>query len=81
MTQQMVFLALFAKVISKVTGNTSLCLTTVQENRDIDGARELFGALLTSLPITIRNLDTQHFDELFAQVKKTTLAVYEYRHV
>lgn len=81
LTQQMVFLALFAKVISKVTGNTSLCLTTVQENRDIDGARELFGALLTSLPIPIRNLDTQPFDELFAQVKKTTLAVYEYRHV
>jgi hypothetical protein len=81
LTQQMVFLALFGKVISKLTGNNNLCLTTVQENRDIDGSRALFGALLTSIPVPMRQLNTQPLNELFAQVKKTTLAVYEYRHV
>ncbi|BBN80650.1 hypothetical protein PA25_06350 [Pseudoalteromonas sp. A25] len=81
LTQQMVFLALIGKVMAKVSGNHSLCLTTVQENRDIDGARELFGALLTSLPIPLQITEKQSLTELFLQVKQTTLAVYEYRHV
>ncbi|MBD1580780.1 condensation domain-containing protein [Pseudoalteromonas sp. S16_S37] len=81
LTQQMVFLALLGKVMAKLSGNNRLCLTTVQENRDIDGARSLYGALLTSLPVPLQISDSQSLLELFLQVKKTTLAVYEYRHV
>ncbi|NOU52060.1 hypothetical protein HG263_16125 [Pseudoalteromonas sp. JBTF-M23] len=81
LTQQMVFLALIGKVMAKLSGNNNLCLTTVQENRDIDGARALYGALLTSLPVPLQLADSQSLLELLLQVKQTTLAVYAYRHV
>ncbi|CAH9049680.1 hypothetical protein PSECIP111951_00432 [Pseudoalteromonas holothuriae] len=81
LTQQMVFLALIGKVMSDVTGNQHLCLTTVQENRDIEGARDLYGAMLTSLPVPMQIAQGQSLNELFLQVKQTTLAVYQYRHV
>lgn len=81
LTQQMVFLGLIGKVMAKVSGNERLCITSVQENRDIEGARELYGALLTSLPIPLQLSPDMALNELFSQVKQTTLAVYEYRHV